>query len=102
MKKTMAVGLLFVMIGSTYAADGETLMKTYGCMSCHKVDKKVVGPALKDVAVVYAADVKTKARFVEVIKTGSKGKWGLIPMPPQTKVSDADTELMFKWIISQK
>ena len=101
MKKILIIGLLSGFVGSVYA-DGEALMRSHGCMFCHQVARKVVGPAFKDIAKVYTIERSAKARFTQVIQLGSKNKWGMIPMPPQNRVSDKDINVMFDWIVSQK
>lgn len=99
MKRLIFVGLMTGLVSSGYANEGEVLVKSHGCMSCHRIETKAVGPALKDIARVYSNDPKSKIRLIESIKKGSKGKWGVIPMPPQHKVNDKDAETIYKWII---
>lgn len=68
-----------------------------GCMACHAVDKKLVGPAYQDVAKKYkAAD---EATLVAKVKAGGKGVWGQIPMPPNAAVKDEDVKTLVKWIL---
>ncbi|MDP4837182.1 MAG: cytochrome C', partial [Burkholderiales bacterium] len=78
----LAFGLIFVSL--VQANDVEALAKSKNCLSCHAIDKKLVGPAYKDVA--KGKDPKggeiTVERLVNSIKNGSMGKWGPIPMPP--------------------
>jgi cytochrome c len=54
-----------------------------GCTGCHAIDKKLVGPALKDVAQRYKSDKTAETKLVTKIKMGGSGSWGAIPMPPQ-------------------
>ena len=74
------------------------LAKKSGCMACHAIDKKVVGPAWNDVA----AQTTDVAAIKESIVKGSRGKWGKVPMPPQGRVSDADAETLAKFIAGLK
>lgn len=78
------------------------LAKKNGCTNCHAVDKKVVGPALKDIAAKYKGDAGAQARLEGEVKKGSQGVWGPVPMPPNPKVSDADVTALVKWILSLK
>lgn len=71
-------------------------------MACHGVDKKVVGPALKDVAHKYAGDKNAAATLVLKITKGSTGAWGPVPMPANAQVSDADAKKLAAWILSLK
>ena len=80
------------------AQASDALAKRYGCVACHQADKKVVGPAWKDVAGKYKGTV-TPAQLAASIKKGSSGKWGPIPMPPQGQVSDADLADLAAWVL---
>lgn len=84
------------------AAASEALAKKHNCFACHTVDKKMVGPAYKDVAAKYRADKDAPKKLAEKVKKGSQGVWGNIPMPPNTTVPDADVNALVKWILSQK
>jgi cytochrome c len=83
-------------------AKGEDLIKKYGCTACHAVDKKIVGPAYKDVANKYRNDAKAAGYLHDKIKKGGSGVWGPVPMPPNTQVPDADVKAIVSWILSLK
>ena len=78
-------------------ADGQApmdLLQKNGCVACHSVDQKLVGPAFKDVAKKHAG----KADYLAAkIKSGGSGVWGSIPMPPQTIAAD-DAAKIAKWL----
>jgi cytochrome c len=76
------------------------LAKKSNCMSCHTVDKKLVGPAYKDVAAKYAGKADAVKTLSAKVKAGGKGNWGEIPMPPNAAVKDADIETLVKWILA--
>lgn len=76
------------------------LAKKNNCLSCHAVDKKMVGPAFIDVSKKYAGDKDAAKMLAAKIKGGSKGVWGQIPMPPNANVKDADAEALAKWILA--
>lgn len=81
------------------------LAKKSGCLACHAVDKKVVGPAWQDVSAKYKGDAGAKATLVEKIKKGGKGNWtevtGGVPMPPYSpRVADADIEKLVDFVLS--
>ena len=80
----------------------EELAKKHACLACHTLDKKVVGPAYKEVAAKYRGNKAAETALFESVKKGSSGKWGQIPMPPNTTVPDADIKALVKWILSQK
>lgn len=74
------------------------------CMGCHAVDKKLVGPAYKDVAAKYAKQKDALPMLVgRVMKgSGSKLNWGTMPMPANPQVTKAEAETLVKWVLSQK
>ena len=80
----------------------EELAKKHSCFACHATDKKMVGPAYKDVAAKYRADKDAPKKLAAKVKNGSQGVWGTIPMPPNSAVPDADINALVKWILSQK
>ena len=80
----------------------EALAKSKNCMACHAVDKKVVGPAYKDVAKKYAGDAKAADMLASKIINGGSGVWGPVPMPANAQVSDADAKKLVAWILSLK
>lgn len=85
-----------VLLAAPVRAD-EALAKKYNCLACHQTDKKVVGPAYKDIAKKYkAADA---AKLVEKVKKGGSGVWGPVPMPPNPTVPDADLKKLVDWIL---
>src|SRR5262245_9477529 len=83
------------------ASDASALMAKYNCQACHAVDKKLVGPAYKDVAAKYAGDSAAPAKLQQKVKAGSSGVWGPVPMPPNN-VPDADLKTLVAWILAQK
>jgi cytochrome c len=83
------------------ADDPATLAQTKGCLACHKVDMKVVGPAYKEVAAKYKGDAGAVDMLVAKVKAGGVGTWGQIPMPPQTLASDEEIRTLVEWILSQ-
>ena len=81
---------------------GEDLLKKSGCTACHAIDKKVVGPAYKEVAAKYKGDAKAPEKLFEKVKKGGSGVWGAVPMPPNTQVSDADIKTLVAYILALK
>lgn len=93
----MALGL------DAAAADaGEALAKSNGCLACHSVDKKLVGPSYKEVANKYRGDKNAAALLAKHVREGSKGVWGAVPMPPNAQVKDADIKVIVAWVLSLK
>jgi cytochrome c len=85
------------------ADDAEALFTKSRCSSCHKVDKKTVGPALKDIAAKYAGDAEAPAKLEKKVRTGGVGVWGTMPMPSMpASVTDADIKILVAWVLSHK
>ena len=80
----------------------EDLAKKDGCTVCHSVDKKIVGPAFKEVAAKYRNDKTAEAKLADKVKQGGVGVWGQVPMPPNNTVSDDDIKKLVKWVLSLK
>lgn len=100
-KLTLAAALV-ALAGQVTAADGKTLIIKYGCIGCHKVEGKMVGPAYKDVAARYREQADAKAYLAESILKGGVDRWGKIPMPPnggRKAIPDEDVEQLVSWIL---
>jgi cytochrome c len=84
------------------AAGGDqlALATTSGCMACHQVEVKVVGPAYKDVANKYRGDAAALDMLAAKVKAGGVGTWGQIPMPPNVQVSDENIRAIVTWVLS--
>jgi len=89
-----------VMAGQAQA--DEALAKAKNCMSCHAVDKKLVGPSYKDVAKKYAGDKAAADALATKVMKGTKGAWGPVPMPANPQVNEADAKKLVAWILSLK
>jgi cytochrome c len=103
--KTTSIVLSLAILACTPAWANEaalTLAKDSGCLSCHAMAEKIVGPAYQAVATKYAQDKEAVATLVASIQNGSKGKWGRIPMPAHREIPSADLEMLVRWILDQK
>ncbi len=80
--------------------DQLALATSSGCMACHQVDVKVVGPAYKDVAAKYKGDAGALDRLTAKVKAGGSGVWGQVPMPPNVQVSDENIRTIVTWVLS--
>lgn len=84
------------------ANTGEALAIRYGCLGCHSVSAKLVGPAYAEVANKYRNDAGAFPKIAEQIHNGGSGKWGPTIMPPFPMISDAETKALAEWILSRK
>jgi cytochrome c len=78
------------------------LAQAKNCLTCHAVDKKVVGPAYKDVAAKYAGDKTAVDKLTQKVMKGGSGVWGPVPMPANPQVSEAEAKKLVTWILSLK
>ncbi len=101
MKRTLLIMAAMAAISAPALAD-EALAKSKNCMACHATDKKLVGPAYKEVAKKYAGDAKAVDMLATKIVKGGSGVWGAIPMPANTQVSEADAKKLAAWVMSLK
>ena len=80
--------------------DAKTLLAANGCMACHAIDQKVVGPGFAEVAARYKGKDNIAAVAAH-IRQGGSGKWGPVPMPPFSQLSDADAAVLAKYVLSR-
>ncbi len=110
MKKITLLLLLTAMQGAFAAPDLSAkessaaleLAKSNGCLSCHALDEKIVGPAYSKVAAKYGDDKDAAASLAQSIRNGSQGKWGRIPMPSHGTMSQDDINLLARWVLTIK
>jgi cytochrome c len=95
-------GAALLAAGAAQAQSAEDLLKKSGCTACHANDKKLVGPAYKDVAAKYKGDAKAAAMLAAKVKKGGAGVWGQVPMPPNANVADADIGKMIAYVLALK
>jgi cytochrome c len=82
------------------AVSEQALMQQEGCIACHAVDHKVVGPAFRDVADKYQGDSGAAARLMAKVRAGGSGVWGSVPMPAQSQMSEHDLKAIVAWILA--
>ena len=75
------------------------LAKQSACLGCHAIDKKIVGPSFQAIAKKYANDPNANTFLKNKILKGGSGSWGVVPMPANTKLSDAELSLLTSWIL---
>jgi cytochrome c len=85
-----------------FADAGLDLATKKNCLACHAVDKKLVGPAYKDVAAKYKGDKKAADMLAAKVIKGGSGTWGPVPMPPNAQVNEAEAKQLVAWVLSQK
>ena len=76
-----------------------SLAEKAGCMACHGVAAKMVGPGLREVAAKYKGDSAAEEALAAKVKKGGTGAWGQIPMPPNEGLQDDEIRTLVKWIL---
>ena len=103
MKKNLLTLLTFAVTSvSAPAWADQALATSKNCMACHATDKKLVGPAFKDVAAKYAGDKTAADKLATKIQKGGAGVWGPVPMPANTQVNDAEAKKLAAWVLTIK
>jgi cytochrome c len=102
--KSFLLTTVFLLCSLSAKASGDDtkavlLAKQNACLGCHALDKKIVGPSFQAVAKKYANDPSSTAFLKNKIIKGSSGSWGVVPMPANAKLSDADVSLLTGWIL---
>jgi len=100
MKVFVAAAVAAGLLSAAPAFADEALAKSKNCLACHSVDKKLVGPAYKDVAAKYKGDAGAAAKLAEKVMKGGSGTWGQIPMPPNPQVNADEAKKLVEWILS--
>ena len=98
---TLIAAALIAMAAAPAFANADLAQKK-NCMACHAVDKKLVGPAYKDVAAKYAGQKDAVDMLSAKVIKGGSGVWGPIPMPANPQVSEAEAKQLVQWILSLK
>ena len=83
-------------------ADALPLLKKNGCLVCHSIPKKVVGPAYKDVAAKYRGQDGAEAKLIAKVTKGGSGVWGNIPMPSQQKAGEDNIKALVRFVLALK
>ena len=79
---------------------GYEIAKQNACLGCHTVDRKLVGPAFRDIAAKYKGDAGAQARLEKKVRDGGAGVWGVIPMPSHPRMTDGDIRTVVAWVLA--
>ncbi|MEJ1166471.1 c-type cytochrome [Variovorax sp. CCNWLW186] len=101
MKRLLSFALLGLGLAAPAFAD-LALATSKNCMSCHAVERKVLGPSFKDVAAKYKGNAGAADMLATKIIKGGSGVWGPVPMPANNQVSEADAKKLAAWVLSTR
>jgi len=102
---SIPIAALLLVCANQTRAD-EALAQQSGCLECHSVDKKAIGPAYHDIAAKYKNNARARDLLIEKVKKGGKGNWteitGGVPMPPHSpRLTDAEIKRLVDWVLSR-
>ncbi|MBC8056950.1 MAG: c-type cytochrome [Rhizobiales bacterium] len=97
-----ALAALFAAAAASPAFAQADFAQKKNCMACHAVEKKVLGPAFKDIASKYAGQKDATDKLAVKVTKGGTGVWGNIPMPANPQVTDAEAKQLVGWILTLK
>ncbi len=100
--KALFIAPLLALVMTAPAFASADLAQKKNCMACHATDKKLIGPAYKEVAAKYTGQKDAAAALAGKIQKGSSGTWGAIPMPANPQVSDAEAKTLADWVLTVK
>jgi len=94
MKAVMIVAVVAAGLACAGSANAqEALAKSSGCMNCHDVATKKVGPAFKDIAAKFKGKPDAEAMLVKQLSTGDGH--------PKVTAKEDDIKSLVKWVLSQ-
>ncbi|CAN7394416.1 c-type cytochrome [Variovorax sp. LjRoot290] len=101
MKRALLLAALGLASAAPALAD-LALATSKNCMSCHAVERKILGPSFKEVAAKYKDNKGAADMLAGKIIKGGSGVWGQVPMPANNQVSEADAKKLAAWILLTK
>ena len=81
-------------------AQGQALVESNDCKTCHHSTNKIIGPAHMDVAKKYEFTKANVEKLADKIIKGGSGVWGDIPMTAHADLSKTDAEKMAMYVLS--
>lgn len=102
MNRYLCIALTVGSVVSTSAFADAKLATAKNCMACHSIDKKVVGPAFKEIAAKYGSQKGAEDMLAQKVLKGSSGVWGGMPMPPNVGVNEKEAKTLAQWVLQQK
>jgi cytochrome c len=102
MKRLLIVACAVALSSAASAQTPPDTFESKYCSGCHAIDKKMVGPSMKDIAAKHKDKADVVAYLTGKIKKGGVGVWGQVPMPANDSLADADAKVLAEWILKVK
>ena len=82
------------------AADELKLATARNCMTCHTIERRVVGPSYKSIAQKYRSAPAAVDKLAPLTRAGGSASFGAVPIPASPQVSDAEARRLAAWILN--
>ncbi len=102
MKRWVWVSVSAMALAGNVAFASEELAKAKNCTTCHSTTARLVGPSFKEISARYAKQENIEDTLTQRVLKGGGGVWGVVPMPANAQVSEAEARALVKWIMTQK
>ncbi len=100
MKPAIVLLSLAALVGPAWA--DQALATAKNCMTCHAIDKKILGPSFREISIKYANDKTAADKLAVKIIKGGGGVWGTSVMPANTQLTEAEAKKLAAWVLAQK
>jgi len=101
MLKKISIMCFFVYIPLAFSQTIPSSLKNNNCVTCHTINKKLMGPSWKDIANKYKSNQNAMQTINQSISSGSSNKWGGMPMPASPQINQEEVTEISKWILQQ-
>jgi cytochrome c len=91
-----------VTAGKSDSLVGLGIVKQSDCITCHSINKKLLGPAFTEIANKYSMSIHDIDKLYKKIITGGSGVWGELPMTPHRNLSVENAKAIVKYILLLK
>ena len=102
MKHWVWMSVSAMALAGNVALASEELAKAKNCTTCHSPTARLVGPSFKEISARYAKQENVEDKLTQRVLKGGGGVWGVVPMPANAQVSEAEARALVKWIMTQK
>lgn len=77
------------------------ILSRSGCLACHGIKRKVIGPSYKQVSKRYFGDSEANEKLFDKVRKGGSGSWGKVAMPanPPSRITDKDLKYVIEYIL---
>ncbi len=92
---------LFGILSANQVAANPQIAKANKCFECHSLDKRIIGPTIREITTKYQGQAGAESRLVEKVRKGSVGVWGTTPMQAYPDMPQKDIEAVVRWMLNR-